>query len=371
MDNFNNQGNQNNQQNPYGATGQGNQQNPQGGAMGPDYRRTMVLAGGAPPIRRRWPGLKIFAVILAVCVLLLFISAVACSSDDDKPNGPYVGIIYVEGTIQSGNEDAFGITEGYQHRWTLNQIDEMMEDPNNLGLMLYVDSPGGGVYESDELYLKIREYQETTDNPVYTYMGSMAASGGYYIAASSDQIFANRNTWTGSIGVTLGTFYDFSGFLSRYGVKTETLTSGANKAMGSSVEPMTPEQKAIWQSLIDEAYAQFVGIVADGREMSVERVKELADGRIYTAKQALDAGLIDGITDFNGAMDDMRENYDLGDCEFVDITYEGTSFLGNLLSGTAELLNLKKEGTEAGAILALTKNRDLPISYTCEWLAND
>lgn len=110
-------------------------------------------------------------------------------------------------------------------------------------MILFVNSPGGGVYESDELYLKIKEYQEQTECPVYAVMGSMAASGGYYISAPADKIVANRNTWTGSIGVTIGTLYDISGLLEQYGVKTETITAGRNKAMGSSVEPMTEEQE--------------------------------------------------------------------------------------------------------------------------------
>ena len=131
-------------------------------------------------------------------------------------------------------------------------------------------------------------------------MQSQATSGGYYISASCDKIIANRNCWTGSIGVTMGTLMDISELLENLGIKTNTITSGANKAMGSSYEAMTEEQREIFQSLIDEAYDQFVGIVADGRDMSEKEVRKIADGRIYTAKQALDNGLIDAI----GTMED-------------------------------------------------------------------
>ena len=90
----------------------------------------------------------------------------------------------------------------------------MAEDDRNKGMILYVNTPGGSVYASDELYLKIKDYQETTGRPVYSSMQSQATSGGYYISAPCDKIIANRNCWTGSIGVTMGTFIDISGLLS-------------------------------------------------------------------------------------------------------------------------------------------------------------
>ena len=114
--------------------------------------------------------------------------------------------------------------------------------------------------------MKLKEYKEKTKRPVYAYMGSMAASGGYYISAPADMIFANRNCWTGSIGVTIGTLYDLSGFLERHGIKAVTIASGRNKSMGSIVDPLTDEQRRIFQSLVDEAYDQFVNIVAEERQ---------------------------------------------------------------------------------------------------------
>jgi protease-4 len=126
-------------------------------------------------------------------------------------------------------------------------------------------------------------------------MGPIAASGGYYIAAGADKIYANRNTWTGSIGVISGTYFDVSGFLKKHGIKTTDITSGKNKGMGGYFEPMTDEQRAIIQSVVDESYEQFVSIVAEGRGMDTQTVKVIADGRIYTAKQAKEAGLIDDV----------------------------------------------------------------------------
>lgn len=149
----------------------------------------------------------------------------------------------------------------------------MKNSPYNKGILLIVDSPGGGVYESDELYLKLKDYKETTGNPIWTYMKSEACSGGYYISMASDKIFANRNCTTGSIGVIMS-LVNTKDLYDKLGIKEINITSGKNKAMGSSGQDLTDEQKEILQSNVDEAYEQFVSIVADGRKMDVETVKK-------------------------------------------------------------------------------------------------
>ncbi|MEG2199902.1 MAG: S49 family peptidase, partial [Anaerovorax sp.] len=182
-------------------------------------------------------------IVLAFICVGVFINQMMADPQEKEKAGPYIGVVSVEGEIGSGSVDTFGIPYGYQHQWTLNQIDEMMDDHKNKGMVVFIDSPGGGVYESDELYLKIKQYQTLTGRPVYAAMGSMAASGGYYIATPADKIYANRNTWTGSIGVTIGTLFDVSGLLEKYGIKTVTIAEGRNKAMGSSTHPLTKEQQ--------------------------------------------------------------------------------------------------------------------------------
>ncbi|MDF3002665.1 MAG: sppA [Bacillota bacterium] len=323
-----------------------------------------------PRKRRLTKSLIVFGCIIGGIVLLALIgngikNTMFEQEKDIAANGPYIATLYVEGSIMSGQADTFGLPIGYQHNWTLNKIDEMIADQNNQGLILFVDSPGGGVYESDELYLKLKEYKEKTGRPVYSAMGSMAASGGYYISAAADKIFANRNTWTGSIGVTIGTLYDISGLLDRYGIKTETITAGRNKAMGSSVEPMTAEQKEIFQSLVDDAYDQFTGIVADERKLSLPDVKALADGRVYTAKQALDLGLVDDIGTFKDAVNDMKESYDLSG-EVIDVVYQDNSFWRSVLGGV-QIPDLKN-GDVSALMEVIEKDQHFPISYECELL---
>jgi protease-4 len=294
------------------------------------------------------------------------------------PNHPYIARLDVTGTISgSPNTDMLGNLSGYNHSWTLDIIDDLIYDDNNFGLILFVDSPGGGVYESDELYLKLREYADSTNRPLYAVMGSMAASGGYYISTAAEYIYANRNTWTGSIGVTMGTMVDLSEFLGRYGVRTETITSGRNKAMGSNFAPITDEQRAIFQGLIDEAYDQFTYIVAEERYLDLEYVRELADGRIYTAAQAVDNGLIDDIGDFYTALADMQDLYNLDLCDVATLSYDGRRSLFDTLFGTGAekgltsfLSNLTgvltREGGDIGAALRLAENNIPAPQYLYE-----
>ena len=280
----------------------------------------------------------------------------------------HIAVIFVEGVISSSTSTGLlSETSGYNHNFILDNIDMAMSKSSNQGLLLYVNSPGGGVYESDELYLKIKEYQETTGRPVYTYMGPIAASGGYYIAAPSEKIIANRNCWTGSIGVTMGTYFDISGLLDKYGVKSVTITAGKNKAMGSYTDPMTKEQLAILQSLVDEAYDQFVSIVAEGRGMDKEQVIKLANGRVYTAKQAMAAGLVDGIGSFDQAVATMQSEENLDDCDVVYVTPPAVGFLEQLLG---EVKSIQQSSSDLSMLMELmSQNGQMPIAYMSDVLA--
>ena len=206
----------------------------------------------------------------------------------------FIAVVPIEGTIQASSGSSYGTSDGYNHDLLMDYVNLLIENEWNKGIILRLDTPGGTVYEADELYLKLMEYKEKTGRPIWAYMESSCCSGGVYIASSADEQYANRITTTGSIGVIIST-YDMSGLYKKLGIKEVNIVSAQNKDMGSSGKSMTDEQKAIYQSIVDEYYAQFVDIVADGRNMSVEEVKKLADGRIYTATQALENGLIDGI----------------------------------------------------------------------------
>ncbi|MDR3072550.1 MAG: signal peptide peptidase SppA [Clostridiales Family XIII bacterium] len=317
----------------------------------------------------------VISIIVGVLVLMaiagsLFRNWLSTSTPTvSRPAEDYLARLYVVGEIAATDDPYTSSAETYHHSFTIQSIDELMSDENNKGLLLYVDTPGGTVYESDALYLKLEQYKEETGRPVYVYMGSMAASGGYYVSAGAEKIYANRNTWTGSIGVIIGTLFDVSEFLENYGIKTTDITSGANKNMGSYYESMTEEQRQIFQSLVDESYDQFVGIVAEGRGMTDAEVREIADGRIYTAKQAVANGLIDEIASQEEALSEILDalgntNMRVYDMEFAptevgifdllmktEVPSPKGSSNGNMPSDVAAILELMRQ------------DGDVPIKY--------
>lgn len=229
------------------------------------------------------------------------------------PSRDYIAIVRVEGTIQQQTEtSSLTGTSGYQHTTTMEYVDQLIQDPNNKGILLYVDSPGGTVYESEEMYRKLMEYKEETGRPIWDYMSHYAASGGYMVSMAADMIYANSNTVTGSIGVIMSG-YDLSGLYEKLGIRYYSITSGKNKDSSQ----MTEEQMAIYQDQVNEYYQNFVDIVADGRGMTEDEVKALADGRTYTAKQALGNGLIDNISSYEEMKEAMCQ--EVGTDEFYEL----------------------------------------------------
>lgn len=243
-------------------------------------------------------------------------SSVSGDSNIELPNKDFVGVLNIEGEIGASSSNSLTSDSTYNHDFYLKYIEKMEKSDKNKGILLYVDSPGGAVYESDEMYLKLMEYKEKTKRPIWAYFASQACSGGYYISMAADKIYANRNCWTGSIGVIVS-LTNCKKLYDKLGIKEIDITSGKNKAMGSQGLELTKEQRGILQSLVDEAYDQFVGIVADGRKMDKSAVKKIADGRIYSAKQAKEINLVDEV----GSLKDEKKAFAKEAGFSEDITY--------------------------------------------------
>ena len=265
----------------------------------------------------------VFGIVIIVTICAMFMGqttyspnvATNISFDNSMlPMGESIAVLHIEGTIAAENNT-------YNQEWLLDAIKTIQEDDDYVGILLYINSPGGGVYESDEVYLALEEYKAATEKPVWAYFGPMSASGGYYIGCAADTIYANRNTLTGSIGVIFGQSIDLTGLMEKHGIKMTTTTAGKNKNMMNIDSPMTEEHKAIMQSIADECYDQFTGIVADSRGLDMQTVRNLADGRIYTANQAKNNGLIDNIASLETTIDDMKMLFD-DDVDVEHIAYE-------------------------------------------------
>ena len=334
------------------------------------------------PQQKKVPGwVKGLIIFLVICVGLVGVGA-ACShiiksatgsvtpeQETYDFRGDYIGTLYLEGTITDGVSG-----DGYNQSWMLERIYQMTEDKNNRGIMLHVNTPGGSAYATSEVYRALLDYKAETGNPVYVYMGAQATSGGYYVAMAADKIYANPECWTGSIGVVVGTLYDLSELMERYGIKATNIVSGANKDMGSSAKPLTDEQIEILQSLVDDSFDRFVQAVVDGRELPEKKVRELADGRIYTAKQALDGGLIDAIGTLDDALADMMATNGLENVNVEAIEYVQEADLFSMFgfqgygggSSAGSGLNNALAGGELGLLMQLMEtSHKVSIEFIC------
>jgi protease-4 len=191
----------------------------------------------------------------------------------------------------------------------VRQLRELREDKSVAGVLLRVDSPGGAVAPSQEIFSEVLRYRAQS-KPLIVSMGSVAASGGYYIASPATRIFADPGTITGSIGVIMR-FPQYYRLMDKIGVKMETIKSGTFKDVGSPDRDMTPRERGYLQQFIDDTYDQFIEDVANARGMDIDTVRTLAEGRIYTGRQAITVGLIDTLGGFQDALDYLRESLNL------------------------------------------------------------
>jgi protease-4 len=224
----------------------------------------------------------IFAFFLALII--------AVSHLLDRPSRlvprKHVGVIEVTGVIVDSKK-------------IIRHLKAFHEDNSVKSIVLRIDSPGGGVGPSQEIHDEVLRID--ADKPIVVSMGSVAASGGYYIAAPARQIFANPGTITGSIGVIME-FTNFQELLEKIGLRSQVVKSGKHKDIGSPVRPMSDEERALLQGLIDDVHSQFVDSVAAGRQLDRKAVLTLADGRIFTGRQARELGLVDELGSLEAAI---------------------------------------------------------------------
>lgn len=250
-------------------------------------------AGAAESERRskKWV-LVLGLVVLLICgasVVAAALAVIAVSSyGGDGPGvGDAVAIIRVEGVIASGESSASYIGGAFSDG-IVKYLERAESDDWVKAIVLRIDSPGGSVVASNEIYERLLEI----DKPIIASMGETAASGGYYVACAADKIVANPATMTGSIGV-ISQIVGLEELLEKVGVEVIVIKSGSHKDIGGFHRDITEEERALFQAMIDEVYQGFVQIVAQSRRLPEERVRELADGRAYTGQQAQQLGLVD------------------------------------------------------------------------------
>jgi protease-4 len=199
-----------------------------------------------------------------------------------------VAIVRIEGPI----------LDSYQ---TIEELKAFADDPLVKAIVVRIDSPGGGVAPSQEIYNAVRRVRKEQNKTVVASMGTVAASGGYYIAVATDRILANPGTLTGSIGVIMQ-MANFQELLEKIGVKSVVIKTGKFKDLGSPFRPMVEEERQLLESVMNDTLSQFVEAVAEGRSLEVAEVEQLADGRVFTGRQAKSVLLIDEIGDLHDAI---------------------------------------------------------------------
>ncbi|WP_188207959.1 signal peptide peptidase SppA [Alkalibacillus aidingensis] len=297
--------------------------------------------------KKRWTALAIAVGLFFVSLIAQFSSTVATTqwgeliSDEndfaeevreDGTGSEKVAVIHLNGVIQS--DDVGGVINAstYNHRVLLEMLDHAKEDEGIEGVVLRVNTPGGGVVESEEIHDQIVSLQEE-DKPVYVSMGNTAASGGYYVSAPAEQIFAHPATLTGSIGVIMESI-NIAELADDLGIDFNTITSGEYKDIMSISRPMSEDEEDILQTMIDEMYDDFVNVIVNGRDMDEATVRELGDGRVYTGSQAKDVGLVDELGSLDDTIEQLQQDYNLENAQVVE--YEYSLGIGSLFGMTAE-----------------------------------
>jgi protease-4 len=232
-------------------------------------------------------GLGVIIVLLVFFFSVLFLISRSTGRSGRFTFGDKIGIVEIRGVITQSS----GIIE---------EIHQYVEDEGVKAIILRIDSPGGGVGPSQEIHREILKIK--SKKKVVASLGSVAASGGYYVACASDRIVANPGTITGSIGVLME-FTNLEELFKKIGIKGVVVKSGELKDIGSPFREMTPEERKIIQGVIDNVHQQFIQAVAEGRNLDRSKVIEIADGRILTGEQAKQLGLVDQIGNLQDAID--------------------------------------------------------------------
>jgi protease-4 len=262
---------------------------------------------------------KVFLVFIGLLILLIVVSLIFVILQKNIPIGESqrVALIRIEGMIIDSKD-------------TIDDIKEYTKDPLIKAIVLRIDSPGGAVAPAQEIYEEVRK--AVAKKKVVVSMGTVAASGGYYIASPATKIIANPGTLTGSIGVIME-IPNIEGLMNKLGIKAEVVKSGRHKDIASVFRGIKKEDREILQQVLDNVHEQFIIAVAEGRKMLYDDVKKIADGRIYTGEQALKVGLIDELGNLEDAVQAAAKLSGIKGEPVVISKKERFSFI-NLLKGS-------------------------------------
>jgi len=273
-----------------------------------------------------------------------------------------IAVLYVEGGITSGESSRGGLfsSRSTGSETLVRQLKQARDDRQVRAVVIRVDSPGGSAFASEEIWRAMGQLAEA-DKPVVVSMGTVAASGGYYVAAGADRVFAQPGTITGSIGVYSGAFATQE-LQERLGVQTTVLARGRNSTIGSSTIPWDASQRARMQELVDETYEMFKQRVADGRGMELEAVQDVAQGRVWSGTDAAELGLVDTLGGFQDAIAEARRMAGIKENRKVGlVTYSSGGFGIETLAPSVALQLLGPAGPWVEKATAREPQLGLPL----------
>lgn len=254
-------------------------------------------------------GAIVFLVILSIGLTFTLKPSKDKKNDFNSGTGQ-IAIINITGAIVSGTGEGGIFSQGGAGSQNIiDQIKEIEDDEDIEGVIIRIDSPGGSAAASQEVGEAIQDLKDS-GKIVYTSMGDVAASGGYWIAAKTDKIYANPATMTGSIGVIIE-IQNLAELYKKVGVKPQVIKSGKHKDIGSSSRPLETSEKNILKAMVMDIYDQFVDVVVEGRKINRKEVLKIADGRVFTGRQALKLKLVDELGTLDDAIDDLAEELDI------------------------------------------------------------
>ncbi|WP_333870382.1 signal peptide peptidase SppA [Desulforamulus putei] len=292
---------------------------------------------------------KLIAGIIIGIVLFSLAAAIAFKGKAGAPGregtGEKIAVVHIEGMIVSSAPGGFGSSGVAAADRIVSDLKKARENPDIKAVILKLNTGGGTVVGSDEIGREVERVRRS-GKKVVAAMGEMAASGGYWISCKADKIVANPGTFTGSIGVIME-LTNLQNLYNKLGIEFDNFKTGPNKDMGATYRELTPEQRRIFQSLVNDTYEDFIKVVAEGRKMDPARVRQLADGRIYTGKQAKALGLVDELGDFTEAVKMTAQLAGIkGEPELVDMTGEQPFWqqFFSSMQGRGGILSLPPEG---------------------------
>lgn len=293
--------------------------------------------------------IRIAGVVAAVLFIAVAAAGSLSRSDSVRKlyQEPRVAVIRVNGPIVGGDADmAWGSPSSTTSGALMRQFRKARQDDSVQAVLLRVNSPGGSAAATQEAAAELQKLKDS-GKPVVVSMGDTAASGAYWLAAYGDKIYANPSTITGSIGVYMS-YYDVQGLSEKLGVREEKIKSGPHKDIFSPFRPMTEEERRLTQNMVDDMYEQFVAVVAEQRHMDGEKVRSLADGRVFTGVQAKEAGLVDELGNYYDALGYAGTLIHADPDKVATVTYDDAFSWDQLLSGRIAAPSLAEGLYEAG-----------------------